>query len=66
MASSLASNLASSRRHEPDHRCCCAHAWRGRRGKKSGVRLRKQGAKANKFDAEAAGKKANKKNGLVH
>ena len=27
---------------------------------------RKQGAKANKFDAEAAGKKANKKNGLVH
>jgi len=37
-----------------------------KRGKKSGVRLRKQGAKANKFDAEAAGKKANKKNGLVH
>ena len=25
-----------------------------------------QGSKANKFDAEAAGKKANKKNGLVH
>ena len=33
--------------------------------KKQGTRLRKQGAKANKFDAEAAGKKANKKNGLV-
>ncbi|EOD16664.1 hypothetical protein EMIHUDRAFT_118897 [Emiliania huxleyi CCMP1516] len=34
--------------------------------KKQGTRLRKQGAKANKFDAEAAGKKANKKNGLLH
>ena len=34
--------------------------------KKQGTRLRKQGAKANKFDAVAAGKKANKKNGLLH
>ena len=34
--------------------------------KRQGVRLRKAGAKANKFDAEAAGKKANKKNGLLH
>lgn len=31
-----------------------------------GKRLRKAGAKHNKFDAEAAGKKANKKNGLMH
>ena len=31
-----------------------------------GKRLRKQGAKANKFDAEAAGKKANGKNKLLH
>ena len=31
-----------------------------------GKRLRKQGAKANKFDAEAAGKVKNKKNGLMH
>merc|ERR1719198_1586544 len=34
--------------------------------KKQGHRLRKQGARANKFDAEAAGKTANKKNGLLH
>ena len=34
--------------------------------KKQGHRMRKEGAKANKFDAEAAGKKANKKNGLMH
>jgi len=34
--------------------------------KKAGSRLRKAGAKHNKFDAEAAGKKANKKNGLLH
>lgn len=33
---------------------------------KSGSRLKKTGSKANKFDAEAAGKKANKKNGLMH
>ena len=33
---------------------------------KSGVRLRKAGAKHNKFDAEAAGKKKNNKNGLLH
>ena len=33
---------------------------------KKGARLRKAGAKHNKFDAEAAGKKANKKNGLLH
>ena len=33
---------------------------------RAGARLRKQGAKANKFDAEAAGKKPNKKNGLIH
>jgi len=33
---------------------------------KAGARLRKAGAKHNKFDAEAAGKKANKKNGLLH
>ena len=32
----------------------------------AGDRLRKQGAKANKFDAKAAGVKANKKNGLMH
>lgn len=32
---------------------------------KQGTRLRKQGAKSSKFDAEAAGKKPNKKNGLV-
>ena len=31
-----------------------------------GKRLRKAGAKANKFDAEAAGKKKNNKNGLLH
>ena len=34
--------------------------------KRQGTRLRKQGAKANKFDAEAAGAKKNKKNGLLH
>jgi len=34
--------------------------------KKQGHRTAKTGSKANKFDAEAAGKKANKKNGLVH
>ena len=34
--------------------------------KKAGARLRKAGAKHNKFDAEAAGKKPNKKNGLLH
>eukprot|EP00316_Scyphosphaera_apsteinii_P004792 CAMPEP_0119305100 /NCGR_PEP_ID=MMETSP1333-20130426/6175_1 /TAXON_ID=418940 /ORGANISM="Scyphosphaera apsteinii, Strain RCC1455" /LENGTH=280 /DNA_ID=CAMNT_0007308111 /DNA_START=11 /DNA_END=853 /DNA_ORIENTATION=- len=34
--------------------------------KRQGHRLRKTGSKANKFDAEAAGKKANKKNGLLH
>jgi len=34
--------------------------------KRQGARLRKQGAKANKFDAEAAGAKKNKKNGLLH
>jgi len=33
--------------------------------KKQGHRMRKEGAKANKFDAEAAGKKAKKKGGLV-
>ena len=33
---------------------------------KKGARLRKAGAKHNKFDAEAAGKTKNKKNGLVH
>ena len=33
---------------------------------KKGARLRKTGPKANKFDAEAAGKKKNKKNGLYH
>ena len=31
-----------------------------------GKRLRKQGAKSNKFDAEAAGKKKNGKNSLLH
>lgn len=35
-------------------------------GLNQGKRLRKAGAKHNKFDAEAAGKKANKKNGLLH
>ena len=34
--------------------------------KKQGTRLRKAGAKHNKFDAEAAGAKKNKKNGLMH
>lgn len=33
---------------------------------KKGARLRKTGARASKFDAEAAGKTANKKNGLMH
>ena len=33
---------------------------------KKGARLRKAGAKHNKFDAEAAGAKKNKKNGLLH
>ena len=32
----------------------------------AGKRMRKAGAKHNKFDAEAAGKKKNNKNGLVH
>lgn len=31
-----------------------------------GKRTRKEGAKHNKFDAEAAGKKANGKNKLLH
>ena len=34
--------------------------------KKQGQRMRREGSKRNKFDAEAAGKKANKKNGLLH
>ena len=33
---------------------------------KKGARLRKAGPKHNKFDAEAAGAKKNKKNGLMH
>ena len=39
---------------------------RKQKAAKAGSRLRKAGAKHNKFDAEAAGKKANKKNGLIH
>ena len=34
--------------------------------KRQGHRTAKTGSKANKFDAEAAGKKANQKNGLLH
>ena len=41
-------------------------AQKEEKDKKSGSRLRKAGAKHNKFDAEAAGKKKNKKNGLMH
>jgi len=37
-----------------------------KRQRKQGTRWRKEGAKANKFDAEAAGKKAAKKGGLMH
>mmetsp|Transcript_18592 Transcript_18592/g.37874 ORF Transcript_18592/g.37874 Transcript_18592/m.37874 type:complete len:283 (+) Transcript_18592:3-851(+) len=41
-------------------------AIKAKQDKRQGVRTAKTGSKANKFDAEAAGKKANKKNGLLH
>ena len=40
-------------------------AIKAKQEKRQGVRTRKEGAKHNKFDAEAAGKKKNNKNGLI-
>ena len=51
----------------PDWLIACTQALiKEKQDKRQGTRLRKTGAKANKFDVEAAGKKANKKNGLFH